>query len=76
MAHDKAEQALSAAGSPKDNRVKKQAGPAPAQNLIYRVSAQYPAAGKPLDPRAEVVLMIYTAPTTARGAAKPAGRSQ
>ncbi|MCR9197477.1 MAG: hypothetical protein NXI04_02425 [Planctomycetaceae bacterium] len=76
VAHDKAEQALIAAGIPKDNIKKKQAGPAPQANLIYRVSAQYPAAGKPLDTRAEVVLMIYTAPSTARGAAKPAGRSQ
>lgn len=76
VAHDKAEQALIAVGIPKANIKKKQAGPAPQKELIYRVSAQYPAAGKPLDPRAEVVLMIYTAPTTARGAAKPAGRSQ
>lgn len=76
VAHDKAEQTLIAAGIPKANIKKKQAGPAPQANLIYRVSAQYPAAGKPLDTRAEVVLMIYTAPSTARGAAKPAGRSQ
>lgn len=76
VAHDRAEQALIDAGIPKANIKKKQAGPAPQANLIYRVSAQYPAAGKPLDTRAEVVLMIYTAPTTARGAAKPAGRSQ
>lgn len=71
-AHDKAEQALIAAGIPKANIKKKQAGPAPRTDLKYHVSAQSPPAGRPLDARTEVVLMIFTAPTTSRDAAKPA----
>lgn len=70
MAHNIAEEKLIAAGFPKANITKKQAGPAPRANLKFKVASHEPSPGSAYDRNSKIVLKIYTAPVVA---ARPNG---
>lgn len=70
--HDLVEQRLLAAGVPKANILKEQAGPAPNMTLKFMVQSQQPRAGVPFNPADKFVLKIYTEPRQAQGV-RPVG---
>ncbi|MCA9083425.1 MAG: PASTA domain-containing protein [Planctomycetaceae bacterium] len=57
--HDVATQMLLSAGIPRENISKQNAGPAPKDDLTYRVREQNPKPGSPVNRSEKVVLLIF-----------------